>query len=205
MPVGLGRRRVAAAYVSSGSILAVFFITISHCPWRDFISWSFGDKETKQRKRLSTICIKCPQRADHCFWFPRSTVLAKPRTLETLLLANPYIPTLRHQWSRARSVAHGPARPYAWTPRNQGIKESRNQGTKEPRNQGTKEPRNQGTKEPRNQGTKAPRHQGTKAPRHQGTRAPRTRHQEHGRPPRATREQPRLQSAPEITTHRIAS
>src|SRR5271154_4676340 len=86
-------------------MLANFFITISHCPWRDFISLSNGDKETKQRKRLPTICFKCPQRADHCFWFPRRTVLAKPRTLETLLLANPYIPTLRHQCSRASSIA----------------------------------------------------------------------------------------------------
>ncbi len=100
---GRGWCWVAAAYVSAGSMLAKFFITISHCPWRDFISLSNGDKETKQRKRLSTICIKCPQRADHCFWFPRRTVLAKPRALETLLLANPYIPTLRHQCSRARS------------------------------------------------------------------------------------------------------
>jgi hypothetical protein len=91
--------------------LAIFFITISHCAWRHFISLSFGDKETKQRKRLPTICIKCPQRADHCFWFPRRTVLAKPRTLEALLLANPYIPTLRHQCSRASSMAHGPRRP----------------------------------------------------------------------------------------------
>ncbi len=101
---GWGQCRVAAAYVSAGSMLAKFFITISHCPWRDFISLSNGDKETKQRKRLPTICFKCPQRADHCFWFPRSTVLAKPRTLETLLLANPDIPTLRHQCSRARSM-----------------------------------------------------------------------------------------------------
>src|SRR5471032_3166691 len=99
-----GRCWVAAAHVSAGCILAKFFITISHCPWRDFISLSNGDKETKQRKRLPTICIKCPQRADHCFWFPRRTVLAKPRTLEALLLANPDIPTLRHQCSRARSV-----------------------------------------------------------------------------------------------------
>jgi hypothetical protein len=68
---------VVAAYVSASCMLAKFFITISHCPWRDFISLSNGDKETKQRKRLSTICIKCPQRADHCFWFPRSTVLAR--------------------------------------------------------------------------------------------------------------------------------
>jgi hypothetical protein len=107
-----GRCRVVAAYVSAGSILAKFFITISHCAWRHFLSWSFGDKETKQRKRLSTICIKCPQLADHCFWFPRRTVLAKPRTLETLLLANSYSPTLRHQCSRARSMAHRPSRPH---------------------------------------------------------------------------------------------
>src|SRR5476651_2652562 len=100
---GRGCCRVTAAYVGAGCILAKFFITISHCAWRHFISLSNGDKETKQRKRLPTICIKCPQRADHCFWFPRSTVLAKPRTLETLLLANPYIPTLRHQCSRASS------------------------------------------------------------------------------------------------------
>ncbi len=77
MSVVLGRRRVAAAYVSAGFMLAIFFITISHCPWRDFISLSNGDKETKQRKRLPTICFKCPQRADHCFWFPRRTVLAR--------------------------------------------------------------------------------------------------------------------------------
>jgi hypothetical protein len=37
---GQGRCRVAAAYVSSGCMLANFFITISHCPWRDFISMS---------------------------------------------------------------------------------------------------------------------------------------------------------------------
>jgi hypothetical protein len=41
--------------VSAGSMFAIFFITISHCAWRHFISWSNGDKETKQRKRLPTI------------------------------------------------------------------------------------------------------------------------------------------------------
>src|SRR5271155_3905213 len=100
----VGGWRVVAAYVSAGSMRAKFFITISHCPWRDFISLSNGDKETKQRKRLPTICFKCPQRAGHCFWFPRRTVLAKPRTVEALLLANSYIPTLRHQCSRASSI-----------------------------------------------------------------------------------------------------
>src|SRR5271170_2681419 len=51
---GRGWCRVAAAYVSAGYMLAIFFITISHCAWRHFISLSNGDKETKQRKRLST-------------------------------------------------------------------------------------------------------------------------------------------------------
>jgi hypothetical protein len=45
---------VAAFYAIARFILADFFSTISHCPWRDFISFSNGEKETKQRKRLST-------------------------------------------------------------------------------------------------------------------------------------------------------
>jgi hypothetical protein len=36
-------------------MLDVFFITVSHCAWRHVISFSTGEKETKQRKRLSTI------------------------------------------------------------------------------------------------------------------------------------------------------
>jgi hypothetical protein len=106
-------RFAAAGWASAGLLLLTLARVVC---WLDFLSLlatvrggtSFlcpnGDKETKQRKRLPTICIKCPQRADHCFWFPNRTVLAKPRTLETLLLANPYIPTLRHQCSRASSM-----------------------------------------------------------------------------------------------------
>src|SRR6202042_162570 len=37
----------------------------------------------------------------------------EPRCVETLLLANPYIPTLRHRCSRARSMSHGRLRPHA--------------------------------------------------------------------------------------------
>jgi hypothetical protein len=29
--------------------------TIGHCAWRHFISFSNGEKETKQRKRLQTL------------------------------------------------------------------------------------------------------------------------------------------------------
>ncbi|AMH42747.1 hypothetical protein AXG89_33880 [Burkholderia sp. PAMC 26561] len=49
-----GRCRVVALQVFARYVLADFFRTISHCPWRDFISFSNGEKETKQRKRLST-------------------------------------------------------------------------------------------------------------------------------------------------------
>jgi hypothetical protein len=38
----------------AGSVLAGLFSTASHCAWRHFISLSNSDKETKQRKRLST-------------------------------------------------------------------------------------------------------------------------------------------------------
>ena len=50
----LGCCWVAAVWACLGFVLADLFSTISHCPWRDFISFSNGEKETKQRKRLST-------------------------------------------------------------------------------------------------------------------------------------------------------
>jgi hypothetical protein len=39
---GWGRRWVAAAYVGVGSMLAKFFITISHCAWRQVGSCPWG-------------------------------------------------------------------------------------------------------------------------------------------------------------------
>ena len=53
---GRSQCRVAAFGACARLMLAIFFITISHCPWRDFISWSTtATKKQKQRKRLSTI------------------------------------------------------------------------------------------------------------------------------------------------------
>jgi hypothetical protein len=49
----LGWCWVAAFYVFAGSVLTDFFITISHCPWRDFISFSDGEKETEAKKTPS--------------------------------------------------------------------------------------------------------------------------------------------------------
>jgi hypothetical protein len=46
--------RVAAFCACARSVLSDFFSTIGHCAWRHFISFSNGEKETKQRKRLST-------------------------------------------------------------------------------------------------------------------------------------------------------
>src|ERR1700675_3289671 len=95
-------------------MLAVFFITISHCAWRHFISLSNGDKETKQRKRLPTtgelVSLACRLGV-----FGTKVARCSPerRTLEPLLLANPDIPTLRHQCSRASSNRHRPTRSYA--------------------------------------------------------------------------------------------
>jgi hypothetical protein len=47
---GRGWCRVAAFLGFAGSVLADFFITVSHCPWRDFISFSDGEKETEAKK-----------------------------------------------------------------------------------------------------------------------------------------------------------
>jgi hypothetical protein len=111
--VVVSQRWVAAALVSAGCMLAKFFITISHCAWRHFISLSDGDKETKQRKRLSTICIRCPSVQTTAFGSRVERCSLEPRFVEPLLLANPDIPTLRHQCSRASSNRPEPARSYA--------------------------------------------------------------------------------------------
>jgi hypothetical protein len=54
--VNAGLLLLRLAVVACGRyMLDVFFITVSHCAWRHVISFSTGEKETKQRKRLSTI------------------------------------------------------------------------------------------------------------------------------------------------------
>src|ERR1700712_3389358 len=69
--VGVGCCWVAAGLLLflafACSVFADFFSTFSHCPWRDFISLSNSDKETKQRKRLEPLILKWPERAVfHC-------------------------------------------------------------------------------------------------------------------------------------------
>src|ERR1700675_2128607 len=94
-------------------MFSVFFITISHCAWRHFISLSNGDKETKQRKRLPTkgelVSLACRLGA---FGTPIARCSQERRMFEPLLLANPDIPTLRHQCSRARSARPRSGRPH---------------------------------------------------------------------------------------------
>jgi hypothetical protein len=50
---GSGWCWVAAFLGFSGSVLVDLFRTISHCPWRDFISFSDGEKETEAKKTPS--------------------------------------------------------------------------------------------------------------------------------------------------------
>ena len=78
--------RVAAFQVFAGSILDVFFITISHCAWRRVISLS---KATKKRSKenafnSSTLSVHSVQ-----FLFmgaPKARCSPEPRMCETLLL-----------------------------------------------------------------------------------------------------------------------
>ena len=68
---------VAAFTVFAGLVLAVFFITISHCAWRRVISWSLVTKKQSKENAFTTLKIKCPQRAVLIHGCPKSTVLAR--------------------------------------------------------------------------------------------------------------------------------
>ncbi len=149
MSVGLSRCRVVAADVGAGSMLAKFLsllatvrgCTAFPCPlgwvgaglllrtlarvqyWLYFLSLL-----ATVRGGTSFLCPTATKKRSKENAFPQS-VLSVPsvqttafgsrvercsleqRTLETLLLTNPYIPTLRHQCSRASSILHGPTRP----------------------------------------------------------------------------------------------
>jgi hypothetical protein len=45
-----GAARLLLFWAFARSLLADFFSTFSHCPWRDFISFSDGEKETEAKK-----------------------------------------------------------------------------------------------------------------------------------------------------------
>jgi hypothetical protein len=47
---GRGQCRGAAFCAYARFVLIDLFSTISHCPWRDFISFSDGEKETEAKK-----------------------------------------------------------------------------------------------------------------------------------------------------------
>ena len=104
---GRGQCRVGAAYLRAGSILAKFFITISHCAWRHFISLS-NTTATKKRSKENAFpqsILSVPSVQTTAFGSRVERCSLELRMFETLLLANPYIPTLRHQCSRASSVS----------------------------------------------------------------------------------------------------
>src|SRR5471032_1489640 len=93
--------------------------------WLDFLSLlatvrggtSFlGPSATKKRSKENAFpqtVLSVPSVQTTAFGSRVARCSLEPRTLETLLLANPYIPTLRHQCSRARSMTHGPIRSQA--------------------------------------------------------------------------------------------
>src|SRR5471030_2179655 len=77
---GVGGRslcRVAAFGVSGLPVLAIFFITFSHCAWRHVISLSKATKKRSKENAFKTRAHKCPQRAASILRYPKSTVLAR--------------------------------------------------------------------------------------------------------------------------------
>jgi bacteriorhodopsin len=73
----LGQCRVAAFQVFAHSILAVFFITFSHCAWRRVISLSKATKKRSKENAFRTKAHKGPQRAAFIHGYPKSTLLAR--------------------------------------------------------------------------------------------------------------------------------
>ena len=72
-----------------------------------------GPSATKKRSKENAFpqsVLSVPSVQTTAFGSRVARCSLEPRTLETLLLANPDIPTLRHQCSRASSMAHGPIR-----------------------------------------------------------------------------------------------
>ncbi|MFT4504947.1 hypothetical protein, partial [Caballeronia sp. 15711] len=63
--------------VFAGFMLAIFFITISHCAWRHVISLSKATKKRSKENAFTSLKIKCPQRAVPFHGYPKSTVLAR--------------------------------------------------------------------------------------------------------------------------------
>jgi hypothetical protein len=110
--------RVAAFELGGRYVLAVLFITICHCAWRRFISFSDGEKETEAKKpSANNRQVSVPSAQATSFWHLIARCSPDLRMFETLLLANPDTNTLRpltlsgkhrHPWtwtaSRVRSL-----------------------------------------------------------------------------------------------------
>jgi hypothetical protein len=94
---GLGQCRVAAFCACARFLFSDFFSTVSHCPWRDFISFSDGEKETEakktplNRKLLGVQSVQFPT-----VWYFRKTLDAAITNTWTPSPPNSYIHTLRH-------------------------------------------------------------------------------------------------------------
>src|SRR5471032_150760 len=110
---GLSQCRVAAFSVSGLRESDFLFITISHCAWRHVISLSKATKKRSKENAFNHATLSVHSVQFLCIGAPKARCSPEPPMFETLLLANPDIDTLRHQCSRASTLAKEPAPPHA--------------------------------------------------------------------------------------------
>src|SRR5476651_1602218 len=111
---GLSQCRVAAFDLSGLRELDVFFITVSHCAWRHVISWSLATKKRSKENAFNHATLSVHSVQFPFIGAPKARCSPERRMFEPRLLANPDIDTLRHQCSRARTLAKEPPPPHAF-------------------------------------------------------------------------------------------
>ena len=112
---GRSHCRVAAFRVSGLLRFANFFITISHCAWRHVISLSKATKKRSKESAFNHATLSVHSVQFSFIGAPKARCSPERRMCETLILANPDIDTLRHQCSRASTIAKEPAQPHAYS------------------------------------------------------------------------------------------
>ena len=111
---GLSQCRVAAFGLSGLRESDFLFITVSHCAWRHVISWSLATKKRSKENAFNHATLSVHSVQFLFMGAPKARCSPERRMCETLLLANPDIDTLRHQCSRARTLAKEPPPPHAF-------------------------------------------------------------------------------------------
>ena len=98
---GLGHCRVAAFSVNGLLVLAILFITVSHCAWRHVISLSKATKKRSKENAFNHAILSVHSVQFPFIGAPKARCSPERRMCETLLLANPDTNTLRPVRSRA--------------------------------------------------------------------------------------------------------